>query len=211
MIKKALFAGLVASTMAMTAHAATGFYAGVGAGIGGMNTNDFSSDDNPYSNTSLRSGVTGRLALGYLTGEGNFNYGFELGATGYPKNTYKLSAFSLTETYTGYMVDLLGVAKYSFSDSDRGFFVVGKAGAAYVHQKFKGSITNVIEITSTKSAIKPELAVGAGYNFNKNVAVDMTFSHVFAGQANPDATTWGGLTKVSSVNTLLVGLNYSFS
>src|SRR3990167_6450395 len=79
MIKKALFAGLVASTMAMTAHAATGFYAGVGAGIGGMNTNDFSSDDNPYSNTSLRSGVTGRLALGYLTGEGNFNYGFELG------------------------------------------------------------------------------------------------------------------------------------
>lgn len=210
MIKKALFAGLVVSTMAMSAHAGTGFYASAGAGIGGMDTKKFSSGSNPYTSVSIRRGVAGRVALGYLTGEGNFNYGLELGAASYPKNTYKDSNFGLTETYSGYMVDLLGVGKYNFSDSDNGFFVVGKAGAAYVSQKFKGAVPGV-SVSKTKSAVKPEVAVGAGYNFNKNVAVDMTFSHVFAGQANPDASSLSGATKISSVNTLMVGLTYNFS
>jgi Outer membrane protein beta-barrel domain len=209
MIKKALFAGFVASTMAMSAHAGTGFYAGVGAGIGGMDTQDFSSNNSPYNSISLRSGVSGRLALGYLTGAGHLNYGLELGATGYPKNTYKIGNFS--ETYTGYIADLLGVAKYNFSSSEDGFFVVGKAGAAYVNQKFKGSIGGSTVVSSSKSAIKPELAVGVGYNVSKNLAFDVTYNHLFAGKADPAGATLSSATKISSVNTLLVGLTYSFS
>ena len=208
MIKKALLAGLIASGFVMSAHAGTGFYAGVGAGIGGMDTKKYSSGG-PFTSQKLRSGVSYRGALGYLMGEGNFNYGLELGYTGYPKNTY--GYYGVNGTYTGYTVDLLGVGKYNFSDSDSGFFVVGKAGAALVSQKFDIADAGATYYKKTKTAVRPELAVGAGYNVNKNVAFDLTLSHVFGNQADPDAGSVSGATQISSVNTLLAGITYSFS
>jgi outer membrane immunogenic protein len=198
MIKKTLLVGLVVSSFAVAAHA--GVYVNAGAGIGGMDTKK----EGSYK---LRSGVAGRAAIGYLMGESNFNYGAELGYTGYPNNTYTEGGGKLT--YSGHYVDLLGVGKYNFSQTQTGFFVVGKAGIAVVSQQTK--VTGVFDFNKTKSAVKPELAVGGGYNVNKNVAVDVTLAHVFGSQANPYGDSESAATKVSSVNTLMAGITYNFS
>jgi hypothetical protein len=155
-------------------------------------------------NTSLRSGVSYRASLGYLMGVSNFNYGAELGYTGYPDNTYSNGYNKLT--YSGHTIDLLGVGKYNFSNTETGFFAVGKAGAAYVSQKTKANNFN-----KTQTAIKPELAVGLGYNMSRKVALDVTMSRIFAGQANPTGNSVNSATQVSSVNTLMAGITYNFS
>jgi hypothetical protein len=206
MIKKTLLLGLVASTLAISAHAAPGIYVNAGAGIGGMDTKQVNAFGGGYK---LRNGVAYRASLGYLMGEGNINYGAELGYTGYPTNKY---SGSTTATYSGHTVDLLGVGKYNFSDTDNGFFVVGKAGLARVYQRTKASAVGFANSYSkNKTAMKPELAVGAGYNVNKNVALDVTFSHIFGAQANPDGNTEASVNKVSAVNTLMAGITYNFS
>lgn len=208
MIKKALLVGFVASGFVMSAHAGTGIYGSLSAGIGGMDTKNYSSGNNPFASESLRSGVSYRGALGYLMASGKFNYGLELGYTGYPKNTYGLGGADIV--YTGHTIDLLGVGKYNFSETDSGFFLVGKAGAAYVSQKTELTSSRTL-YKKTVNGVKPELAVGGGYNVNKNVAIDLTLSHVFGKQTDPDAATASGATQIASVNTLLAGLTYSFS
>lgn len=209
MIKKVMLAVFVASALAMSAQAGTGVYASVGAGIGGMDTTNYS-DSGPFTGMSLRSGASYRAMLGYLFGtSGNLNYGLELGYTGYPKNTY--SYYNAEGTYTGYMVDVLAVGKYNFDASESGFFVVGKVGAASVSQKYEITVSGVDYYSKTVTALKPELAVGAGYNINKNVSLDLTLSRVFGNQADPDARTIDEVTQVSSVNTLLAGITYNFS
>lgn len=203
MMKKSLLTMLVMSGMAVAAQAAPGAYMNGNIGIGGMDTEKTSSDTYGYQ---LRSGVSYRAALGYLMGEGQLNYGAELGYTGYPKNKY--NSWLADVTYSGYYADVLGVGKYNLSTTDSGFFVLGKAGLAYVSQKTR---TTGIYSNTTKHAVKPELALGAGYNFNKKVAVDLTFAHVFGGQANPASTSTSAATRVSAVNTLMAGITYSFS
>ena len=194
-MKKTLLLGLVVSSLALSAHAAPGFYIGAGAGVGGMDTKKDNAFGGGYK---LRSGVAYRASLGYLTGEGNVNFGAELGYTGYPDNTYNGNGFKVT--YSGHTVDLLGVAKYNFSETDTGFFLVGKAGAAVISQKTsaKGFGTTY---SKSKTAVKPELAVGAGYNMNKNVALDVTLAHVFGTQTNPNANSESSATNIAAVNT----------
>ncbi len=198
-MKKTLLVGLVVSSLALSAHAAPGFYIGAGAGIGGMDTKKA---DVSGVSTKLRSGVAYRASLGYLMGEGNLNYGAELGYTGYPDNTY--SGYGVKVDVSGRTVDLLGVGKYNFSETDTGFFLVGKAGAAVVSQKttVKGFGPTY---SKSKTAVKPELAVGAGYNVNKNVALDVTLAHVFGTNSATSAS------EIASVNTLMAGVSYNFS
>lgn len=196
------------------AHAAPSAYLQVQGGMGGMDTKNYNPNrsDNIYNKVTLRDGLAYRLSAGYLFGEtNNVNYGLELGYASYAKNIYK-TPIAFKETYQGYNIDLLGVAKYNFNVDGTGFYVVGKAGAAYVSQKFTGSVTGTsVSETWTKHAYKPEVVAGLGYDFNKNIGMDVTYSHIFAGKADPMDTKIANAAKVSSVNTLLVGLSYHFS
>lgn len=201
MMKKTLLVGLILAGLVAEANATPGAYMNGSLGIGGMDT-----DKTSIYNSNLRSGIAYRAGLGYLWGEDQYHYGLELGYTGYPSNQYTSSLVNIK--YTGYYVDLLGVGKYNFTSSDEGFFVLGKAGLAFVSQRTHAT---GIPYNKTQTALKPEVALGAGYNVNKNVAVDMTFAHVFGGQANPAATTDSAATRVSAVNTLMAGITYSFS
>ncbi len=202
-MKKLIKLAAIAFTATSIAHAAPGAYIQAQGGIGGMDTKKVSN-----WNYNLREGLAYRLSAGYLFGESNFNYGLEAGYESYPNNTYDLSI--LNAKYSGSNVDVLGVAKYSFSPDATGFYVVGKAGAAYITQKTELSIANVNVYNDTESAIKPEAAIGVGYDFTKNLGLDVSYSHIFAGQANPDGATENSVTQISSVNTLMVGLSYHF-
>ncbi len=205
MMKKALLVGFIATGFAVSAEAGSGLYAGLSAGIGGMDTKNYSNNSNPFSNVSLRSGAAYRAALGYLVGEGA-GYGVEVGYTGYPKNIYKNSTFNLKDTYTGSTIDVLAISKYS---SNSGFFLLGKAGVARVYQKVHGTFEGSTQAKSTNEW-KPEAALGLGYDVTNSTALDVTFSHIFASQANPAGSN-SAATRTSSVSTLMAGVTISFS
>lgn len=179
---------------ATTAQASPGFYAGADAGVSDM--------------SRLNDGAAFRGAAGYLFGD-KFNYGLEVGVTGYPKNSYKSTQYGYRETYSGFYTDLLGVGKYNFGNDDTGFFLVGKGGAAVVEQELQ--VTGSTNFKKSMHAVKPEFAVGAGYNVTKNLSVEATFSHVFGGRVDPNTNPAASLTRVSAVNTMMVGLTYNFS
>lgn len=193
MIRKALVAGFAALVCASAAQAGTGFYAGADAGV-----NEIS---------RLNDGPAVRGAAGYLLGGDKFNYGLEVGFTGFPKNVYR-SRYGYKETYSGFYTDLLGVTKYNFGNDGTGFFVMGKGGAAVVEQDLL--VTGSSNYKKSVHAVKPEFAVGAGYNVTKNLSVDVTFSHVFGGRVDPYNNPAGSLTRVSAVNTVMAGITYSF-
>lgn len=149
-------------------------------------------NDNP-------SGVTGRVALGYLDGNAPLNYGLEAGLQSYHA-TWSDSAANLT--YNGYNIDLLGVLRYSFNS---GINVFGKGGIAYVHQKqeIKYKAFN-LEGTQSGNKFAPELALGVGYQFTPQVEVSLSTNTVFAGSpsnSNPVGTN----------SSFLLGLTYHFA
>jgi outer membrane immunogenic protein len=146
------------------------------------------------------SGGVGRLSVGQLWGDNNFNYGLEGGFRYFSHADTDL--LFIDTTYKGYDLDLLGVAKYTFNS---GFSLFAKAGGAYVHQTVTGSVDGTSFSTSESgSAIAPELALGMGYQFNSGVALNLTADTIFAGgpsNSNPVAT----------VNSMLLGLSYRFA
>ncbi len=111
----------------------TGPYIGLQAGIGGMNTPDFSENTKTYIRTHggtysehNRWGLAGRLFGGYLWHTSKFQYGLELEAMKYPNNKYRFefdlptsptaeSYVSVNIKYEGYLVDLLGLAQYDLT------------------------------------------------------------------------------------------------
>lgn len=143
-------------------------------------------------------GGAGRISLGNLCGNKNFNYGLEAGAQFYDAKTNFLF---FDASYKGYNLDLLGVLQYAFNS---GWVLFAKGGAAYLHQKATFEVFD-ISVTKTGSKIAPELAVGAGYQFTPNVELDLTEYTVFAG--GPDRNNNNPTAMTSS---LLLGLTYHF-
>jgi hypothetical protein len=209
-MKNAWAAGLMLAVVSTSTLAAPGFYASAEAGLGGRDTKQYAANNAPYSTVNLRYGIAYRGAIGYLFGNDKWNYGFEAGYTGIPNNVYKSDIYGNSETYTGFYADVLGVGKYNFIDSEAGFFITGKAGAAIVSQNLIVSGPHSKQ-KYKQHKVKPEFAVGAGYNINKNLAVEITFSHVFGSKADPNAATVGGASRASPSNTLMAGITYNFS
>lgn len=209
-----------------------GFYVGLGAGIGGMDTPKLDQNDLAFlgayeTSYKLRNGVAARGYLGYLWAIPQTQYlklGAELGYNYYPKNKYTAKYIGLPDEswdYKGWNVDLLAVGKYNFGDT--GFNVIGKAGPAYVSQDLNlnadqpGVGYSSIH-TGSKHKVRAEVAAGVGYDFNKNIDVNLVFSHVFGNKPAKPADLVGltnaemknRLTKVAPVDTLLLTAAYHF-
>lgn len=201
-----------------------GAYIGVGAGIGGMDTPKLSAAQkalggNNYSE-ELR-GFAARVYGGYLWAMPqvqNLQLGAELGYNYYPKNKYSLGPNKVNKwDYSGYNIDLLGVAKYNFGTS--GFNALVKAGPTYVRQKFSGRFGTAAAypgtvISKSKGQVKAEVAAGVGYDINQNVDINLIYAHVFGSKPTENftagATQKNVAEKVASVNTLLLNIAYHF-
>lgn len=186
--------------------AAAGPYIGIALGTGGMDTPELTDTMKSFGNYSenLR-GFAGRGYLGYLFGE-DFKYGAELGFSLYPDNKY--SAGAANWKYSGYNFDLLAILKYNFSN----FNIFGKAGGAFVSQKFDfDNNSRAIFYNTTKNKLLPEIAVGLGYDFKRNFGIDITYSHIFGEKLDyNNLRTWDDWSPAVSVNMLTLGLTYHF-
>ncbi|ODN44058.1 outer membrane protein [Piscirickettsia litoralis] len=218
-MKKILIATAVATALVSgAAIAKPGAYVGLNLGLGGMDTPKWDTNKLP-ANTSdkeERGGLAGRIDAGYLWGQGPFNYGVEMGFASYANNTYKISSGSASEElkYSGYNVDLLGVAQYNFTPN---WNIFGKAGVAYVHQKTEISVADgglsATPFSKSENKLLPEVAIGGGYQFANGLGLNLTVSHIFG--SKPHAWTDTGntednMTSVASVNMLTFGISYNF-
>jgi opacity protein-like surface antigen len=101
-------------------------------------------------------------------------------------NHYRLYFFDL---------DVKGIIPF-----ENGLSLFGKAGAALTHQDAYNEpiLGEPPSVNSNTNAIQPLLGAGVSYNFTKNVAVDLTFTHLFANGS------------VADINTLGLGVTYTF-
>lgn len=204
---------LVAITVigGMTAAHAEGAYVGLQGGMGGMHMDEDAAKNVGFK-TKYSNSIAYRLSAGYLFGD-QMSYGVEFGYANYGDNTDTVPGLELK--HKGSYFDLLAVAKYNFnnSQSGEGAYVVGKAGVARLSQKTTGTIADKSQVFIDENKFKPEVAVGVGYNFNKNLGLDVSFHHVFAdGKTSYYAPSKDLVDKkMADVNLLMVGLNYNFS
>lgn len=210
--------------------AVPGFYMGVGLGYGGMNTPELNGTDKmgPISyrldgSTEKIHGIAGQIYAGYLWAiphTQGLKAGLETGFNSYAKNRYTLMwlfGFGQTDwTYSGYNIDLLGVARYNVANT--GFNIFGKAGAAYVSQTFTMN-DNIAWIYSgpttsnTAHKVLPKVALGVGYDFNQNVGINLIYDHIFGAQpchiSDPHRSV-SKMNQVASVSTFTTGITYHF-
>ena len=97
--------------------------------------------------------------------------------------------------------DLLAVVDFAVGTH---FSLIGKAGAAYVTQK---QTLGDLDLGDA-NGIKPELAGGFAVNFNKNIALTATASHIFADEINSDTTD--PVNTIASSSSLLAGFKVTF-
>ena len=200
-----------------------GAYIQLQGGGGGLQTQNYPENSDPYDQVSLRDGLAYRISAGYLVGLDEFNFGGELGYAGYPKNTYSFSFPSLpasgVQSYKGNTLDLLGVLKLNLKKIvHHDVYLMGKGGIAFVNQTFNGQSTaldTVFALNTTVRHFEPELVGGVGYLLGKNIDLNVSYHHVFtSGSANPFAdpvVDQNLLTQLSVVDLLLVGIAYHFS
>lgn len=207
------------TTVAPACTAVSGPYIGAQIGIGGMDTKKLSQETKEEFPTIHKEDIhhwdpiVGRIFGGYLWSQDALSYGAELGFAMYPDNTYKLEDNQSGPTkynykYEGYNIDLLGVVKYVVANN---LNVFGKAGVAYASQKFSLK-TESSSMDKTEYEFLPEVAVGVGYDINQNVAIDLTYSHIF-GKSPKEYSDATDLPKdlykdVASVDALMLGINY---
>lgn len=151
-----------------------------------------------------------------VNGDKENGFGFRLGA-GYDFNQYVAAELGLAKYANAeidvagfeeakvkpFAIDLLVKGTYALSDD---FFVYGKTGIAYVNVNYNSS-NNFFEDdkSDNKHFLRPELALGAGYNVNENVAVDASYSRIVGTgdvQNTPD--------YLPNLDLLAVGITYKF-
>lgn len=210
------------------------FYLAAGLGVGGMNTQNQDLEKMPASPMWGDSyhrrhespwGLAWQVNGGYLFKiNDRLLLGPELGYTGYHSNSYEaydsfpsstgVSDYKLK--YSGYNLSLLAVAKYYFHR----FNLLGKAGIAYVNQTATASndyvsAAGLSKSKLTKGAVKPEIAIGLGYDFTPQLGFALTYYHIFGNtpsfKINNGATPGdNGVNKIASVNVALLTIIYKF-
>ncbi|MGD9107834.1 MAG: outer membrane beta-barrel protein [Gammaproteobacteria bacterium] len=201
------------------------WYAGIGAGVGKMYTAKLPSTvkNQAQSYSEKFGGFSANIYVGYLwniSSISGLKLGPELGYNYYQNNKYKLystDGSTIHWKYQGYNIHLMGVALYNLTNTNWNIF--GKAGAAYVSQNLKGSYyqVNYTDLSNDRAKILPKVALGAGYNFNKNFGVTVMADYIFGVkpdsilQARSTSNIGHSLNKsVASVVTATIGIICSF-
>lgn len=206
---KLILVSLFAITSCTSIYASNQAYVSLQGGIGGMETSSVDVNNDPYTGYSLKNGVSFRPSIGYLFDLGSgMNVGFEAGYAAYPNNTYQYY-YNQSQTYSGHYFDFLGVGKMHFNSSETGLYGVLKLGTAIVTQKYEGDdsgFTYYREITTVGAY--PELSLGLGYDVKNNLGVDVSWTRVFAGEADP--YSYYDSNEISTITTVMLGVNYRF-
>ena len=163
--------------------------------------------DSGLTGVSTMTGFGGGLGAGYLWGDNTINYGLELDAIGYPSSSTTDQGVDLT--INGYNISLLGVLKYTSCST--GFVAFGKAGAAYVHQKFTVDIPGFGSANVSGNDVAPEVALGVGYQFNPNWEVDLTADWIFGNSGNNNVFSNNGDFNTAQNGNVLAGVTYHFA
>lgn len=187
---------------AASSHAATqGTYFGGQLGYGNVHQKLSSSSFlGTVKHANKDSGVAGRIFGGYQVNE---NFAGELGWSKFSDAKVKASVPGATGSATlkTDAVDLVAKGIYPVMNNVN---VYGKAGGAYVIQRGDGKITtsNNREISkgsNTEKKLLPTFGVGASYDFNPNLAADVSYNRIQK----------VGSTKINSTDLVSVGLIYS--
>ncbi|MDD9175810.1 outer membrane beta-barrel protein [Aliivibrio sp. S2TY2] len=183
-------------------------YVGVNLGIGGIEAPDADIDGMNYSQES------GKFAWGLNSGvlfntemNNKFQYGAEVSYSSYATNETKIE--NLKFDYDGYNIAALGVTKYNFNKK---WSVFGKAGAAYTVQELSSNASN---FNKKESKVLPKIALGGAYNVTDNMALNVSFEHVFGDDLaeftnKANRYQLSDYTNVGSVTTMYIGASYSF-
>lgn len=161
------------------------------------------------------SGFAARLYLGY---DVNRFFGIEAGYVFLPNAKVTLtdtsSGLSTTPKIKNYAIDILAKLVVPVAE---GFGIYAKAGGAYFHSKYdpnSGTFTNLDGVTqsnfSNTSHFGPAYGVGAFYEFNQNVGIDLAWMH-YSGD-NRMFTSNGNINTDYQPNPdlALLGLYYRF-
>ncbi len=155
-------------------------------------------------------GITGRVATGYLWNlTDRVKLGVEGGAQGYQNIEDKHGALSVTAKR--WSLDMLGVADCFITQR---FDIFAKLGTALVHQEYTARLNGNDHYYGEKlyffvndqplksqSIFVPKAEIGAGYNLQKNLNLNLSVNHECRNQQR----------LVGGTRSYLVGVKYSFS
>ncbi len=160
----------------------------------------------------------GRINIGY-----NFNefFAIELGGAGWSEADYDWDVYNPAGTLllasghgdvNSYAIDLLGKVTYPFAN---GFKVFAKGGAAYVWSSYDLSNSLVPfapilrhDADDSHSQLRPEAAVGIGYNIDDNWSVSAQYSYIWGN--NHDHHDFHD-NNVPSLQLATVGVQYDIT
>jgi opacity protein-like surface antigen len=150
----------------------------------------------------------GRIALGYLTClTDNSNWGGEFGYGFYGHTQWRGLLNGLKVRHRSYAYDFQLVGLYKTSEDTSVFL---KGGLAYMSEAVQG-INDLFPGTNdeTVRAFRPMLSIGASYNLIDNVDVTFTYARIFG--RGITTQTKSGFEDVPSINSILLGLKYTFT
>lgn len=143
----------------------------------------------PVSGYSSTSG----LAYG-VNGVYNFTQNFGLQADLLQYSDLKVSGTNIKmKTYS---LDIMAMGYWPLDDQ---FELFGGVGEAYVHTKAVGSDLDADNSSTTGHKYLPKATVGTSYTLDQNWSANVSYSRIFGN------SSW------ATINTVMLGLNYSFN
>jgi len=127
-----------------------------------------------------------------------FGIGFETGVAQYGKTSYTYADGSTTDV-TSRTLEFLAVGTFHLNKQ---FDLFTKVGGLRLTPNASGK-----DAPEKNAKICTEAAIGGAYNFTPNLAVTLTYSHVFGSQLKTIAELDG---KAPSLNEALLGIRYTF-
>lgn len=197
------------ATQAQKASSRGGIYVGIDFGLADLR--DFTGG----GTAGVHVGYLAQVAQHFFVG-GEIGYQYLPGFESTEYYTYnEIVRHGLSVKYNEYAFNLLAVGKYYLTDQLNLF---GKAGIVYVNRGIDINYldNNVPSGTLSGEGVKPQVALGLGYNITSHLEVTVQYSHIFAdkmdtghylGDLNIDASE---AEKVPSTNVYLLGANYYF-
>jgi len=185
--------------LSATSALANGPYVGVGGGVSILHKSDLNSVGDPTHTVSYDTGYGFNASLGYNLKPVRFELEF-----GYKRaDLDKIDGPILSGTFINSDVTVMSYMLNSYFDINTETAFVPYIGAGV------GVLNGEVDFNGTKiddTVMGYQFAVGVAYNFNKNVALDVSYR--YQGAASDFEQDGGGLSYVSS--NIMGGLRYSF-